>query len=203
MAAEPQPRVPDVDEQREWGRLQQTEGQAQQLAGQAGGDPTQFFEDHDHWDKLSDFDIDRDEIPDELGEVLATEFSDKYVLGNLPDLHEWQKFGFWAENEIHTLLKEYPDADGGVTGTDYWIMYGQREGLAQDEPGRSVKAPLTDEQVRRLWSAADTKKVAMTLAIRGRALRALTEITAVGRTETVEKSDEDDRGRLQKLLDKL
>lgn len=201
MAAEPQPRVPDVDERREWGRIQQIEGQAQSLAGQTGGDATQFFEDEDHWDKLSDFDIERESVPDELGEALATEFSDKYVLGNLPNLHEWEKFGFWAENEIHTLLKEYPDADSAVTGTDYHIMYGQREGLT-GEDGRNIKPPLTDEDVRRMWSAADSKRMAMTLAIKARALRALTEITAVGRTETVEKED-DEPGRLQKLLDKL
>lgn len=198
MAADPQPRVPDPEDQFQRSREQQTEGTAQQLAAQAQ-DPTELFNDKDHWETLAGFDVNRETIPDELEELMATEFSNVYSLGNF-DRTDWMRFGFWAENEIHTTLKEFPDADSKVNGTDYLIMYGRREGLNAEEGNKNLKSPLTDEMERRLWSAADAKKAGMTGSIGRANLKSLTEITAVSRTEREEKEE---KGRLQRLKEWL
>lgn len=180
-------------------RATQLEGTTQKVAAHTGGDASEIFAEADHWDRLAELDVSRGP-DDELADMMATELARQYFLGHFT-WDEWRMFGFWGENEVHTTLKEYPDDDSLCNGTDYWIMYGQREGR-DGENARPVKPPLRAEDNRRLWSLADAKRAGMTGAVGGRFLKALTEITAVSRTE-MEEIDQESKGWLGKLKERL
>lgn len=125
-----------------------------------------------YWDVIGSPDIEREQLENDefLGEFLATEFSDKFALGNIT-YADYQSWLWRIENEFFAIKNEFRSPDSRLDKIDMATMgYGKRP-------------ELTDERARRLRSAMQVKKMLASLSVGGRGLRSGTEIHAVARSE--------------------
>lgn len=152
----------------------QTMQLATQLAGQRAG-----HIDKDIWDDLGDPDIAIPGEDDDLEELLATELSNKNVYAYLPSWDEWNRLSWLAENEFKRVLMEFPDEGSTVTDETRWILCRERDGRGQPAP----KQPLSPEMERRLVHADKTKKMMLTLAVHGFAIRKMSDVHAVSESK--------------------
>lgn len=149
---------------------------ASQLAGEAamgqGAAPPGY------WEIIGDPDIGREIGDENLEEFAATEFSNRFALGNFT-YDDWKSLTWRIETEFWTMRNEFRDQDGDLDDADMAAMYGER------------KPKLTDERARRLRSAGEGKKMHASLGVDARGLRSGTEIHAVAKNERPEEESEE------------
>lgn len=164
--------------------------QTSQQTAAAQGQP--FRRNPSIWERLGSLDIAREEVPDEIEELLATEASDKFAFGNITR-DDWRTYQLLVENQMHRITKEYPTPKTKLDATDRHIMYPEYGPEGEPAP----KPPLDDETHRRLMNAADAKNLMLSLSVNSKGLDAATQIVAVQRSES--DDDGDDGGRLKRF----
>lgn len=181
-----------MQRQEEAQERQQMLGRASQMGGGASSIQEQFESD-DLLDRLLDYDInDVDDEHDDLENTLTTEFSRVYMTSNLSP-REVDMMQVWTDQEAHLLSLEHAQRGTLATGTRGQIMYGslspaeeteaKEDGQLPEGQTYRPRRPLSDSEERRIWSAADAKKAALSRSRNGWLIKRFTEFVAVGKTE--------------------
>lgn len=188
-----QPRPPSLGEQRDQEREAATDKGAVQRAVQEG--PIPSHGDGNVWEILGDPDIVRGE-DDELGQLLATELSDKFVFTQIRSWEDWDDMSWYIDNEFDRIRYEYPEENSLCTGENRAIMYGETDETGAPAPN----PPLDDEMNRRIRSAGNAKKRMTALGVGAKGLNSLTQIIMQNLTTSNSNDSKGVLGRAREVL---
>ena len=175
-----------MEEQEREREARQTASQMANQAAMQGGRDERGNE-PGYWDVIGNPDIGREIDDQHLEDFMATEFSNKFAIGNIK-YSDWESMQWQIENEFWTARNEFQSPDSTLEDDDMRIMHGE------------TKPKMTDEMARRLRSAGQVKKAQTSLMVGAEGLRRGTEIHAVAKSETQNEPGEDkDGGFLSKL----
>lgn len=192
MSSQPR-RPPSLGEQRDQEREAATDKGAVQRAVQEG--PIPNHGDGNVWEILGDPDITRGE-DDELGQLLATELSDKFVFTQIRSWEDWEDMSWYIDNEFDRIRYEYPEENSLCVGENRSIMYGEMDETGAPAPN----PPLDDEMNRRIRSAGNAKKRMAALGVGAKGLNSLTQIIMQNLTTSNSNDSPGILGRAREVL---